>query len=53
MPFTENMTFFYEANGSYSLFTPAILRANQALKAANQKAALWTISDSGIFKHYN
>ena len=44
---------FYEANGSYSLFYTCNSRANQALKAANQKAALWTISDSGIFRHYN
>ncbi|WP_394368308.1 TIGR02117 family protein [Flavobacterium proteolyticum] len=43
---------FYEANGSYSLFYTCNSWANQALKAANQKAALWTISDSGIFRHY-
>ena len=42
----------YEANGSYSLFYSCNSWANQALKAANQKAALWTISDSGIFRHY-
>lgn len=44
---------FYEANGSYSLFYTCNSWANQVLKAANQKAALWTISDSGIFRHYN
>lgn len=44
---------FYEANGSYSLFYTCNSWVNQALKAANQKAALWTISDSGIFRHYN
>lgn len=44
---------FYEANGSYSLFYTCNSWANQALKAANQKAALWTISDSGIFRHYS
>ena len=44
---------FYEANGSYSLFYTCNSWANQALKATNQKAALWTISDSGIFRHYN
>lgn len=44
---------FYEANGSYSLFYTCNSWANQALKTANQKAALWTISDSGIFRHYN
>ena len=43
---------FYEAKGSYSLFYTCNTWANQALKAANQKAALWTISDSGIFRHY-
>ena len=43
---------FYEANGSYSLFYTCNSWANQALKAANQKAALWTISHSGIFRHY-
>lgn len=43
---------FYEANGSYSLFYTCNSWANQALKSANQKAALWTISDSGIFRHY-
>lgn len=43
---------FYEANGSYSLFYTCNSWANQALKAANQRAALWTISDSGIFRHY-
>ena len=43
---------FYEANGSYSLFYTCNSWANQALKAANQKASLWTISDSGIFRHY-
>lgn len=43
---------FYEANGSYSLFYTCNSWANEALKAANQKAALWTISDSGIFRHY-
>lgn len=43
---------FYEANGSYSLFYTCNSWANQTLKAANQKAALWTISDSGIFRHY-
>ena len=44
---------FYEANGSYSLFYTCNSWTNQALKAANQKAALWTISDSGIFRHYD
>lgn len=43
---------FYEAKGSYSLFYTCNSWVNQALKAANQKAALWTITDSGIFRHY-
>lgn len=43
---------FYEANGKYSLFYTCNSWANQALKAANQKAALWTLTDSGIFCHY-
>lgn len=47
-----NKDAFYEAKGSYSLFYTCNSWANQALKAANQKAALWTITDSGIFRHY-
>lgn len=44
---------FYEAKGHYSLFYTCNSWANQALKAAHQKAALWTISDTGILQHYN
>jgi uncharacterized protein (TIGR02117 family) len=43
---------FYEAKGRYSLFYTCNTWANQALKAANKKAALWTIFDFGIFQHY-
>lgn len=43
---------FYEGNGTYSLFYTCNTWANNALKAANQKAALWTPSDTGIFYHY-
>lgn len=43
---------FYEANGSYSLFYTCNTWANSALKAANQKASLWTVYDRGIFCHY-
>ncbi|WP_240723618.1 TIGR02117 family protein [Flavobacterium sp. J27] len=43
---------FYEAKGSYSLFYTCNTWANQALKAGNQKAALWTVLDKGIFYHY-
>lgn len=43
---------FYEAKGSYSLFYTCNTWANQALKSANQKAALHTLTDTGIFRHY-
>ena len=43
---------FYEANGSYNLFYTCNTWANETLKAANQKAALWTVLDKGIFYHY-
>lgn len=43
---------FYEANGRYSLFYTCNTWANQALKAGNQKAALWTPYDKGIFYQY-
>lgn len=43
---------FYEANGSYNLFFTCNSWANNALKAANQKASLWTVTDTGIFYQY-
>lgn len=43
---------FYEAKGSYSLFNTCNTWTNNALKAANQKAALWTPHEGGIFYHY-
>jgi uncharacterized protein (TIGR02117 family) len=43
---------FYEANRKYSLFYTCNTWANNALKAAKQKAALWTPYDKGIFYHY-
>lgn len=43
---------FYEAHRSYNLFYTCNTWANSALKAANQKAALWTATDKGIFKQY-
>ena len=43
---------FYEGVGSYSLFYTCNTWANNALKAANQRAALWTTYDKGIFCHY-
>lgn len=47
-----NYDAFYEANGKYSLFYTCNTWANNALKAGNQKAALWTVYDKGIFYHY-
>ncbi|MGV3696730.1 TIGR02117 family protein [Flavobacterium sp.] len=44
---------FYEANGKYNLFHTCNSWANGALKASNQKAAFWTVTDTGIFCHYN
>lgn len=44
---------FYEAKGSYSLFYTCNSWTNQALKAANQKAAFHTFTDTGIFRHYS
>lgn len=43
---------FYEAKGSYSLFHTCNTWTNNALKAGNQKAALWTATDTGILCHY-
>lgn len=43
---------FYEAEGSYSLFHTCNTWTNNALKAADQKASLWTPMDTGIFHHY-
>ena len=43
---------FYEGEGRYSLFYTCNSWANNALKAANQKAALWTLTDTGILCHY-
>ncbi len=43
---------FYEAKGSYSFLYTCNTWTNNALKAAGQKAALWTASDFGIFQHY-
>lgn len=44
---------FYEAKGSYSLFHTCNTWTNNALKAADQKAALWTPTDKGILCHYD
>lgn len=43
---------FYDAKGKYSFLYTCNTWANDALKAAGQKAALWSPSDFGIFQHY-
>lgn len=43
---------FYDAKGRYSFLNTCNTWANDALKAAGQKAAFWTPSDYGIFLHY-
>jgi uncharacterized protein (TIGR02117 family) len=43
---------FYDAKGRYSFLNTCNTWANDALKAAGQKAAWWTPSDYGIFLHY-
>lgn len=43
---------FYEANGRYNLFFTCNTWANNALKACQQKASVWTAFDTGIFYHY-
>lgn len=43
---------FYEAKGAYNLFYTCNTWANNALKAAHQKACLWTVYDKGILYHY-
>lgn len=43
---------FYEAHRRYSFFYTCNTWANNALKNADQKAALWSPTDTGIFRHY-
>nr|WP_153394680.1 MULTISPECIES: TIGR02117 family protein [Chryseobacterium] len=43
---------FYDAKGTYSFLYTCNTWSNDALKAAGQKAALWTPTDFGIFRHY-
>lgn len=43
---------FYEARGTYSFLYTCNTWANYGLKAAEQKYALWTPTDFGIFRHY-
>ncbi len=44
---------FYEAIGRYSCFYTCNTWTNNALKAANQKACLWTLFDTGLLKIYS
>lgn len=43
---------FYDAKGSYNFTYTCNTWANDGLKVAGQKAALWTATDFGIFGHY-
>jgi uncharacterized protein (TIGR02117 family) len=43
---------FYEARKRYNLFYTCNTWANNGLKSCGQKAAVWTIFDTGIFYHY-
>ncbi|WP_225748013.1 TIGR02117 family protein [Eikenella sp. Marseille-P7795] len=43
---------FYEATGSYSLFYTCNTWTNNALKTMGSDAALWTITEQGIFLHH-
>ncbi|MCC2591406.1 TIGR02117 family protein [Chryseobacterium sp. MFBS3-17] len=43
---------FYDAKGSYSFLYTCNTWTNDGLKVAGQKAALWTPTDFGIFRHY-
>lgn len=44
---------FYEAKGRYNLFYTCNTWTNNALKACDQRASLWTPFDKGIFYHYS
>lgn len=43
---------FYDAKGKYNLTRTCNTWVNDGLKVAGQKAALWTPTDTGIFRHY-
>ena len=43
---------FFEAKGAYSLFYTCNTWTNNALKAANMKACLWTLFDKPILAKY-
>ncbi|MBE9663223.1 TIGR02117 family protein [Mucilaginibacter myungsuensis] len=48
----NNFDAFYETKRRYNIFYTCNTWANNALKAAGQKAAIWTPSDKGIFWQY-
>lgn len=43
---------FFEAKGKYNLFYTCNAWANNCLKAGGQKAALWSLTDTGILRNY-
>lgn len=43
---------FFEAHGKYNLFYTCNAWANNCLKAGGQRAALWSLTDTGILHHY-
>ena len=43
---------FFEAKGKYNLFYTCNAWANNCLKSGGQKAALWSLTDTGILGHY-
>ena len=47
-----NKDAFYEATGSYHLYSTCNSWTNRALKYSNKKACLWTPFDSGILNQY-
>lgn len=49
----DNNDAFYEAKRRYNIFYDCNTWANNALKAAGQKACLWTPFDKGIFHQYS
>ncbi len=51
-PTYGNNDVFYEAKGRYSFFYTCNTWTNNALKAGELKACLWTPLDKGIFYHY-
>lgn len=48
----DNNDAFYDAKGTYSFAYTCNTWANDGLKVAGQKAAFWTPTDFGIFRHY-